>query len=338
MRFLLYIANTYSLEIMRPLQEEIWQREHECAWFIEGKAVTPSHFTSDEMVLTKVKDAVDYAPDATFLPGNIVPSFIPGLKVQLFHGFEYKKKGHFRVRDCFDLYCTQGPLFTQEFLKLRESSPHFEVVETGWPKLDPLFAPNSLGKKDGKVILFAPTFSPKLECATALFETIVTLSHNNPWQWIVKFHPKMSSEIITQYQQATHSKLQLVTTSDIIPSLQVADVMLSDTSSVITEFLLLGKPVVTFNNVAPEPPLMNISKPGELADALQTALNNRLDESNLKQFVARMHPYQDGKSAMRVLDATLAEIAAFPRPGIQPKPKNWFRNLRLRKRLGYWRR
>ena len=53
-----------------------------------------------------------------------------------------RERGHFRIRGLFDLYCTQGPATTEPFEQLAREHGHFAVAETGWPKLDPLFAPD----------------------------------------------------------------------------------------------------------------------------------------------------------------------------------------------------
>ncbi len=314
------------------------QESHDVRWFIEGNAVKKSLLTDEEILLNSVDEVVAYNPDATYLPGNIVPAFIPGLKVQLFHGFEWKKKGHFRIRDCFDLYCTQGPFFTDKFLELRERHPHFTVKETGWTKLDPLFAeaPTSTSNATPE-ILYAPTFSPSFTSAEALFDSIVALSKTMPWNWTVKFHPKMDPQVVEKYHAVTHDRLRISESPSLLPLLQRCDVMVSDTSSAITEFLLMNKPVVTFNNSQPEPVFIDITAADQLESAVAKALaENDAHAQLIADYAQRMHPYTDGQSSRRVLDATLDEIAHFPREGNCEKPKNRLRNLKLRKRLGYW--
>ena len=125
MRHLFYISQNYSFEILRPLQQEARARGDQCAWFVEGNAVKTALFNADETCLQSIGEVVEYHPDAVYVPGNIVPAFIPGLKVAVFHGFEWKKKGHFRIRDCFDLYCTQGPFFTERFDALQKNTSIF---------------------------------------------------------------------------------------------------------------------------------------------------------------------------------------------------------------------
>ena len=48
-----------------------------------------------------------------------------------------------------------------------------------------------------------------------------------------------------------------------------------------------------------------------------------------------IHPYRDGRSSERVLDAIDAFIAAGAR-NRKPKPMNLWRKLKIRKRIGYW--
>ncbi|GFD93587.1 CDP-glycerol--glycerophosphate glycerophosphotransferase [Alteromonas sp. KUL156] len=340
MRFLLYISQNYSFEILRPLQQEMRSAGHEVKWFVEGNDVNTSLFHEDEEVFPSIKEVIHFNPDASFVPGNLIPSFLPGLKVQLFHGFEWKKKGHFRIRGCFDLYCTQGPFFTRKFEELRLQHPHFTVKETGWTKLDNVFKSGNPDTPTNKqrVILYAPTFSPSLTSTEALFEHIVALSKKHDWQWKVKFHPKMDKATIEKYMLAQHDKLEVVTSSSILPLLRESDVMISDTSSAITEFLLMGKPVVTYKNAQPEPVLINIDN----ADVLEMSIIRALAmdselENAIKVYSSEMHPYKDGESAKRVLAATIDEIEHFPRSENCTKPKNWFRNFKLRKRLRYWR-
>jgi len=44
---------------------------------------------------------VAYNPDVVIVPGNVVPHFWPGLKVQIFHGLGEEKRGHYRITGFF---------------------------------------------------------------------------------------------------------------------------------------------------------------------------------------------------------------------------------------------
>ena len=339
-QYLFYIAHNYAFEILRPLQQEIRIRGGNVAWFVEGNEINPAYFQQDDQILDTVKQVVDFNPRAVFVPGNIVPDFIPGLKVQVFHGFEWKKKGHFRERGCFDLYCTQGPFFTNRFEQIRANHPHFTVIETGWLKTDTLFNATAYdwpNKRDVKTILYAPTFSPALTSASALFEDIAVLAKTHQdWQWIIKFHPKMADNLVQQYQSLSSENIHVIETAELAPILQAADVIVSDTSSIITEFGLLNKPIVTFNNKEPEVHLLNISDSKYLFSAIEQAL--KAEQSlleKIKHNTNLMHPYFDGSSSGRVLDATEKTIQS-PPVGLKTKPRNWLRKFKMRKKLGYW--
>lgn len=341
-RYVFYIAHNYAFEILRPLQTEINRRGYEVAWFIEGKAINHRYFDADERVLHNIPQVLDFAPRAVFVPGNVVPNFIPGLKVQIFHGFEWKKKGHFRDRGCFDLYCTQGPFFTSRFKQMCRELQHFNVVETGWPKTDTLFnaQPYEWAQKQRErtTVLYAPTFSPALTSAVDLYDEIARLAATHKqWQWLVKFHPKMSPNLVEQYRSLTSENLHIIDTAALAPVLQVADVILSDTSSIITEFALLNKPIVTYKNKAPEDHLLDISCPSDLESALTQASNADQDlVKKIANSTHSMHPYADGKSSSRVLDAA-EEMISQPLNGRKNKPLNILRMFKLRKKFAYWR-
>ena len=157
--------------------------------------------------LSSIDDVTKYEPDAVIVPGNVVPHFWPGLKVQIFHGLGEEKKGHYRITGFFDLYCTPGPHMTEKFQTLSEKHGHFLVKETGWPKLDTLNTSNQIQRKiffglqkNNPIILYAPTFSPRYTSAPALLSTIIHLCNLKSFHWFIKFHPLMDSNTILKYK------------------------------------------------------------------------------------------------------------------------------------------
>lgn len=105
-------------------------------WLVVGDA-SAALLEPGDTVCTSTRDAVTYAPDAVFAPGDRMPSFIPGLKVQVFHGLNEDKRGLIcPERGLFDLYCTEGPSRTDMLAPLAEQRGYFQVCETGWLKLD----------------------------------------------------------------------------------------------------------------------------------------------------------------------------------------------------------
>ena len=341
-RYLFYVSQNYSFEILRPIQKVIWARGDDCAWFVEGSEVSDHYFSANEKRLNSVADAINYNPLAVLVPGNVVPNFIPGLKVQVFHGLEYKKKGHFGIRGFFDLYCTQGPYTTKPFQALAEQHQFFSVAETGWSKLDPLFTTEAYPvETDKPIVLFAPTFSPNLTCAIECLEAIKTEVNSGRYYWLAKFHPKMNPDWIALYQAIESDHFRVIETDSALPLLQTADVMFSDTSSMIGEFSLLDKPVVSFKNSDPGDYLIDIDSADKLTTSLQFALSRNSDLiERIKKNNLKLHPFTDGRSSERILDAIelrkKSDDEAAGNSMKKRKPLNWFRSYKLRKKLNYW--
>ena len=339
-RFLLYAEQNYSFEILRPLQALARSHGHEVKWLLVGNAISSDYLHEGEQQLASVRDAIIYDPHAVFVPGDRVPSFIPGLKVEVFHGLNERKRGNeYPERGMFDLYCTEGPERTTTLSALAAQRGYFKVVETGWLKLDSLFAdaPDQTRiKEEGRrpQIAFASTFSPALSCAELVFDEIRQLSQHPRWQWLVTLHPKMDSQLQDRYRALAGDNLEFVESDAVIPLLHRADVMVCDNSSIFQEFLLLKKPVVTVNNRDPQAAFINIREPSQLKAAIEQALSPSDELTRaINDYGPAITPYRDGKSADRVLRAVVAMLKS---DWQDRKPMNLFRNLKMRKKLGYW--
>lgn len=341
-RYLFYISQLYSFAIVRPLQNIIVGRGDDVAWFFDEPKKLVPYLRPNEKYFKTVKEVREYNPCAVFVPGNMVPDFFPGIKVELFHGFHARKRsderGHFRIRNFFDLYCTQGPDTTLPFRELAKIHGFFEVEETGWPKMDPLFEvyTHSSPQRSRPVVLLTSTFTPRLSGASALFNTVKKIAETGRWKWLVNFHPKMAIDVVAKYKSIQNENFVFVETDDIIPLLKSADVMVSDTSSVVSEFLLQHKPVVTFRNRAPGPHLLNITEPDQLEQSIIHALTgpeNLMRE--IQVYANHIHPYRDGRSSIRVLEAT-DRFLARGRDHLKPRPFNLLRSLKVRKQIGYY--
>jgi CDP-glycerol glycerophosphotransferase (TagB/SpsB family) len=346
-KYLFYCSQLYCLSIFRPLQQAIRDRGFEAAWFFVDVGMGVDNLDSNEKLLKTVQDVKNYNPDAVFSPVTLVPDFFPGLKVHVFHGLatdQTGKKGHFRVRGLYDLYCTRGEEETRFFSSAAEKLHHFEVVETGWPKLDPLFAGRDTNdirqglNTDKPIVFYASTFSPSLTSAPYLVDTIRQLSRTGRYHWLVTLHPKSDPEVMSQYRVLEGPDLTFFESNqDILPLLRAGDVMLCDTSSIAIEFMLLEKPVVTFRTKAPAPYLLNVTEITGIESALAAALTRPEPEMKaMHQFVTAIHPYRDGKSSERVLDATDALIEKGT-GYLSNKPLNLLRKYRIRKQLSYYR-
>lgn len=343
-RYLLFASELYSLPILRPLVAEIRARGDEAAWFVATPLVP--YLRADEPRLVDVHAVRRFAPEAIFSANNWVPHFFPGAKVQLFHGFNVEKRaperGHFRIRSLYDLYCTQGPATTAPFRELAARLRHFAVVETGWPKLDPLFrddGPSSLRPADGRaVVMYAATFTEELSSARALHAGIARHVARGDRYWLLTLHPKTDRALVARYRALEGPNARFLDATDLVPMMRAADVLVSDTSSVVSEFIVQGRPVVTLRNRAPKPHMVDIADPAQLDAALAQAFApSSALRDEIAAYSARIHPMRDGHSSGRVLDATAALLDGALGP-LAPKPMNLWRKLQGRMRYARWRR
>lgn len=112
---------------------------------------------------------------------------------------------------------------------------------------------------------------------------------------------------------------------------------MSDTSSIVSEFVVQHKPVVTFRNRVPQPHMLDFQQPGQLPQQLARAL---APDASLRNALARyadaIHPYRDGQSSERVMAAT-EDFIAGKLGTLRRKPLGavW-RGLQIRRELGYW--
>ena len=110
-------TNPYAFGILAPLRNVLKQKGYDFLWYLSEKLYSEFPFT-EEVHTSDINILKEYNSDAILVPGNEVPYFLRGLKVQVFHGLAGEKKGHFRIRHYFDLYLTQGPYFTNRFIEL----------------------------------------------------------------------------------------------------------------------------------------------------------------------------------------------------------------------------
>lgn len=340
-KFLIYISHPYSIPIGKPLENEIQKRGYQVYWFSEHE-YTKSYFENGTPVLHSVKEVLNYEPHIVLTATDSVADFFPGIKVQIFHGFSANKRplmdDHFKIRGFFDLYTTQGPSTTETFQYQAKKYGFFEVVETGWSKVDPLFPITEKKVSEKSTILISSTFTTRLSLAKndAVFEEIKRLSKTGNYQFLCVLHPKLEPEIKDKFKALNNENFSYHDTTDLIPLFKKADIMFSDTTSAIIEFLLQEKPVVTFRNNKPDSHLIDISEVSEIESALKHALSKPNDTmAAIKKFILQTHPYFDGKSSERVIDATIHFLTK-DKSHLKSKPWNLIRKWKMRKLLNYY--
>ena len=105
----------------------------------------------------------------------------------------------------------------------------------------------------------------------------------------------------------------------------MADILISDTSSVIYEFLLLNKPAISYNTISENIRWENLTQSGHLTKSVLSNLKKDTFGKERGQLNKTYHPYQDGKSAERMVLAVKNHIHENGVPG--------YRNLSLIRKL-----
>lgn len=342
-RYLHFITKPYSVSIIEPLFHEIEnEKRGESLIFISEK-IKP--FINPELPITaSISEAINFKPDVVFIPGNIVHDKIPGLKVQIFHGLCEEKGGHYKITGFFDLYCTSGPLVTRKFKTLSEKYKHFLVVETGWSKVDEILKP--FNKKEicerlgvdpsKKIILYAPTFSPRFKSSSKILPFIENMPGNDE-KWIIKFHDLVNPKDVVKFSHLQQKSFLLYTSPDITPLLQISDVLISDASSVVYEFILLDKPVITIDSKVRLGKGINITDISQLRSAIDHSIADPEDFSiGRKKTIDQIHPYRDTRNSERVLNAVESVLKSELVKVLRKKPLNLYRKIQVCRKFGYW--
>ena len=343
-KYLFYVAHSYAYAILFPIEEEIARRGGESAWFVEQGC--PTEALGERRRIEDFGEVERFAPIAVFAPGNYIPDFFPGLKVEVFHGYPINKRAdrhddNFTIRDWFDLYCTQGPSSTKPFEEIARRLGTFRVRETGWAKCDSYIRAKAEHKAENarSTILYSSTFTRSLTSTSILAEEVERMVASGRWNWIFMFHPKLDDEqTLAHYRSLAerYENAQYLGNTFDMNAMQLSDAMLCDSSSIIMEFMLLDKPVVTFRNSMPGEHLLDVGEVSAVESAIERALT-RPEElmTALRSWRDNHEAHCDGLCAARILDAVDELIADGGASCLRRKPLNLVRKLKLRKRLGY---
>jgi len=317
MKICLFCENKYAISILEPIQEEA-DREggNEVLWYVHAKRIPEFPLAGKVNYTNSIHEIQDFHPDAVFVPGNIVPYYLSGVKIQVFHGYAAEKKDHWVIRRYFDTYFTQGPFFTQGFERLARKYKDFEVLETGWPRQDWIFRnlhtfdaerQEYLDKhQKSRVVLYAPTFSPSLTSLPYMKEELRKFAQTEDVVVLMKFHPLTAQEHIDAYKQLAEEVDNIVWIDDINVTkyMLMSDIMISDTSSTIYEELLLDKPVITLRAATKPKDLhwRNMQEPEELSVAYHEVMDDEGKYTEMRKWIIDNYdPYLDGQVAKRML-------------------------------------
>lgn len=315
MKIVLFCENKYAIDILHPLQVEADKEgNNDVLWYVHQKKIAEFPLKDEVKWTNSIQEIYDFGPEAVFVPGNIVPYYLPGVKIQVFHGYAAEKKDHWVIRRYFDTYFTQGPFFTRGFERLAKKYKDFEVLETGWPRQDWIY--NNLHTYDAerqrllkesgrsKIVLYAPTFSPSLTSLPYMQQALQQLVKERDVLLLLKFHPLTKQEIMDEYRELANKTDGMLWIDDytVTKYMLMSDAMISDTSSTIYEFLLLDKPVITLRAAAKDLYWRNMQEPDELCTAYDEVMNDDSWRVKRQWIIQNYDPYLDGQVAHRMLE------------------------------------
>lgn len=244
-------------------------------------------------------------------------------------GVRYTNRAVGALDNMSDLYLLPGPWYEQTLRAGRRVSTPTAVV--GYPSLDALYLPGAVPSRETylqqlridpclKTILFAPTWNVELSSVPHLWTRITRLATSDRVLFI-RLHPYLSEEVKTAFRRKADEATNVVFVHDLdlIPYLQVSDLVVTDVSGIAMEMALLDKPVVFFDNPnqseypdydpdAVELKFRGVGPCVRDLEGLERAVTEELHAPERHalaraQMQKELMPYSDGKSSLRVLYA-----------------------------------
>jgi len=271
-RVLFYILRNLHLPFLEPVQEQLLQLcpDIETAFFaplfIAPQNGQPGWGLEENEVLRLqqkarfVRTVEEFSPDITVFADACTNIFNCGKRVFVGHGI-ISKGGFYtdnplvRRENLADLICVPGP-WHKRILEKNVFSP---IVVTGFIKSDRLFGAKASTKEDfckqynipvgAKIILYAPTFNEELSAIPCIGEQIACVCEPDRYL-LIKLHTMTDTAIADSHRRLaqTHPRIRYIEDIDVTPAMVAADILVSDVSSVLVEFMALDRPVIAVNN------------------------------------------------------------------------------------------
>jgi len=155
--------------------------------------------------------------------------------------------------------------------------------------------------------------------------------------WLLTLHPMSPPDVVRSYRELAGEHAVYLEAERLQDMLHAADVLVCDTSSVIEEFAMLGKPVVAVGHRQPRDFMHDIGSADQIDAAVRSALAApQAGRAGMDAYADAVHPARDGRSAQRVLDAVESvlrgELTAPRRRRAKPW-RRWWRSWRMLREL-----
>lgn len=222
----------------------------------EAALYTP--FGIDPHAIIPTDDLADHSFDLLFAANTkmIAPGKV-GARVQIFHGISFRNKAVRRENMNADYYFIVGPYMQRRFVEsglMTADDPR--KLSVGFMKTDRLLN-RSLDRAellsqygfDGTrpVLLYAPTGQKYNSLETMGESVIKRIAACDKFDLIIKPHDHPKNTKINWFDKLKSlcgAHVKLTSEPDVIPLLFVADLLITDASSVSSEYSLLDRPIL----------------------------------------------------------------------------------------------
>ena len=264
-----------------------------------------------------------------------------GKRVQLFHGISFRNRAIRKQNMKCDHYFLAGPYMHRKFIEaglLEENDPR--ALKMGFLKTDRLrngvLDRRELLQRYGfdgarPVLLYAPTGDKSNSMETMGKDVIRRLAESQKYELLIKPHDHPKNTDVDWFEKLAtleDAHTRVVRERDVIPLLFLADLLITDASSVSSEYALMDRPIVFLdvpkliarvmarNNTMVDMDTWGrragiiVKKPERVLDAVDKSLADPSSHAEVRRAMADDLFYNPGRATDEAFDWVCGELAA----------------------------
>lgn len=331
----------YEISASIPKTVDIWEQEH----FANAISKLDIEFVTADDERSRIETLRDRDYDVVIV-GNVgkLERIVTqnSLAVMVYHGIGLKQSYYRDISPRIDVRAIES----EPRLRQLEADGAANLVLTGFTKLDPLMKKSETSKKDilkkcdlsasQPTILYAPSFYPS--SLEKLLPELPAMS--NKVNFIIKLHDFSWHQNRYEYQSREAEQIAYGSENtylvppeeyNILPYYMVADILISDVSSTLFEYLALNRPIVQteFYSLRLKHRVfrrrfarrldhvraneidftLRLTRPADLHRCLEDALQNPQKLSKKRTQAARHFLYRlDGRASERLIEAIESKL------------------------------
>ena len=232
-------------------ESDAGDRHHDAAAMYGPLGVPETRVRTVEQIADMDVDLLFGANTNLIMPRSV------GRRIQLFHGISFRNKAVREENLGCDHYFIVGPYMRRKFAEsglLPEGEPR--ALPIGFLKTDRLLNGTldraALLRQHGfdgsrPVILYAPTGQKHNSMETMGEKVIRSLAATGQYDLLIKLHDHPKDDSINWFERLApleDAHTRVAREADVIPLLFLADLLITDASSVSSEYSLLDRPIV----------------------------------------------------------------------------------------------